>query len=124
MNVKVGDKVRYTNPDTQTSLVVEVLEVTEEESLARIQFGKFSPGWVGFEDLTKVGIPNDKHTNAGIIGVCALLVLTGFGLGLLVNFNGADPHTPDVLCNNMSANDGPQYDERDITAYEFDKYCR
>lgn len=46
-----------------------------------------------------------------------------FGILFMIIINVSTTHEPDINCNNESANDGPQYEERDITDYEWDVYC-
>lgn len=49
-------------------------------------------------------------------------------LGLMLGHSLAQPAygttSVNVLCNNMSANDGPDSPERDLTPAEYDQFCR
>ena len=59
----------------------------------------------------------------------ALVLIAVFLLGMIAGIAAtltvqAALNTTEVNCNNLSANDGPNYEERDITAAEFDKHCK
>lgn len=76
--------------------------------------------------------PTRKTLPMTATGVCLTIVVVLFGAGFIGGYAaastiiGADTVTEpqvQVLCNNLSANDGPDSPERDITAQEWATYC-
>lgn len=68
---------------------------------------------------------SEKMANAVGALMCVALVI-GFGLGVFVSSlpeTTKGDHTTVINCGNLSANDGGDTPERDITVKEFKKFC-